>query len=463
MGEKKEVIKHSAAIQIENNITLLQRRAWNVLLAYAYDDLPSEEEHRITIATLARVLEFDSKNEDYLKEALGALITCKVEWNILGKDREIEWGATTLLAQAKISNGVCTYAYSPELRRRLHNPRMYARISLSMQNKFDSKHAQALWELCVDALDEARQYGETTFLPLKKYRAFMGIREDAYPLFKLFNKRVIKYPIEEINRITDFHVAAEFKREGRKVTALKFKVCRIQMLPGQATPKQGTLFPDLADMPLAVHELKAAGLASDEAWRIWQEGFAYVDREKRPHNTGDNPEADFDYYVREKIHLLKRGQAEGKIKNSTGFLREAIKKNYANPEFAAEEKQREAREKTKAARISTQERQRLEEQKTVLVRAREDNVHALCERMVKDSPALLEEASEYVFREHPGFRNAFEPEKALLETYQERPMLWVMVDKYLVGKHPERFASILERYEKQLTALEQRKTAQEAA
>ncbi len=26
---KQEVIKHSAAIQIENNLTLLQRRAWN--------------------------------------------------------------------------------------------------------------------------------------------------------------------------------------------------------------------------------------------------------------------------------------------------------------------------------------------------------------------------------------------------------------------------------------------------
>jgi len=33
---RQEVIKHSAAIQIENNITLLQRRAWNVLLYHAY-------------------------------------------------------------------------------------------------------------------------------------------------------------------------------------------------------------------------------------------------------------------------------------------------------------------------------------------------------------------------------------------------------------------------------------------
>jgi len=37
---KRDVIKHSAAIQIQNNVTLLQRRAWNVLLANAYDELP---------------------------------------------------------------------------------------------------------------------------------------------------------------------------------------------------------------------------------------------------------------------------------------------------------------------------------------------------------------------------------------------------------------------------------------
>jgi hypothetical protein len=40
---KKEVIKHSAAIQISSHITLLQRRMWNVLLANAYDELSTEE------------------------------------------------------------------------------------------------------------------------------------------------------------------------------------------------------------------------------------------------------------------------------------------------------------------------------------------------------------------------------------------------------------------------------------
>ena len=32
MRERREVIKHSAAIYIQSNITLLQRRAWNALL-----------------------------------------------------------------------------------------------------------------------------------------------------------------------------------------------------------------------------------------------------------------------------------------------------------------------------------------------------------------------------------------------------------------------------------------------
>src|SRR5215831_6320567 len=96
MPYKKEVIKHSAAVHIQNNITLLQRRSWNVLLANAYDELPTEEEHHIAVKDLARMLDFDSKNDTYLKEALEALVGCKVKWNVLDKDGEEEWGVTTL-------------------------------------------------------------------------------------------------------------------------------------------------------------------------------------------------------------------------------------------------------------------------------------------------------------------------------------------------------------------------------
>jgi hypothetical protein len=112
-----------------------------------------------------------------------------------------------------------------------------------------------------------------------------------------------------------------YQRTRRKVSALKFKVRRIVPLPHQDA-KQGTLFPELDDMPAVVQALKNAGLASADAWDIWQQGVDYIEASDRP-----EPEA-FDAYIRDKIALLKRRQAQGKVESPTGFLLSAIKHNY---------------------------------------------------------------------------------------------------------------------------------------
>jgi hypothetical protein len=346
--DTQEVVKHSAAIQIQNNITLLQRRAWNVLLANAYDELPTQETHQVKVAELMEKLEFSSKNDEYLKTALKALVGCKVEWNVLDKDNKWEWGVTTLLAEARIKDGVCTYAYGPMLRERLHNPNIYARISLSMQNKFDSKHALALWELCLDFLDKIHNYGETSYVPLRRLRELMGIPETMYPQFKEFNRRVIKEPIEEVNAKTDFQITVEYQRINRQVTAVRFKFRRILQLPTQPT-KQAALFPHQEAMPAVVKALQEAGLATQDAWKIWQDGYEYVESGKRP--TG----SDFETYIQEKIHLLQH-QPEGKIKNKTGFLIDAIRKNYANAEFEQARRVQKSQEQAQERRPSSRKR-----------------------------------------------------------------------------------------------------------
>jgi hypothetical protein len=155
---KKEVIKHSAAIQIQSTVTLLQRKAWNVLLWHAYDELLTEEVHHIPVPELARLLEYNSHNQEYLKETLMVLQGYQMEWNLLDKDDCEEWGVATLLAIVIIKNGICTYGFAPIFRQKLHNPRIYTRIDLSLQNKFGSKYAQALWELCTDYLGSGREY-----------------------------------------------------------------------------------------------------------------------------------------------------------------------------------------------------------------------------------------------------------------------------------------------------------------
>ena len=93
--ERKEFIKASPAIQIQSKMMLLQHRTWNVLLANAYDELPHTDIHSVSMVELAAKLDFNSGNLAYLKETLEALVDCTVKWNILEKDKEVEWGVAS--------------------------------------------------------------------------------------------------------------------------------------------------------------------------------------------------------------------------------------------------------------------------------------------------------------------------------------------------------------------------------
>src|SRR5262252_9605099 len=441
LKDTQEVVKHSAAIHIQNNITLLQRRAWNVLLANAYDALPFEEKHGIHVVDLTKKLEFDSKNDEYLKEALEALVGCKVKWNVLDKDNKWEWGVTILLAYAAIKDGLCTYSYSPPLRERLHNPNIYARISLSMQNKFDSKHALALWELCLDYLDKIHNYGETPFVPLERLRELMGIPETMDPQFKEFNRRVIKEPIEEVNAKTDFQITVEYQRMNRQVTAVRFKFRRILQLPAQPV-KQATLFADMEDMPAVVKALQEAGLATQDAWKIWQDGFEYIEPGKRP-SVGD-----FETYIQEKIHLLQH-QPEGKIKSKTGFLLDAIRKNYANAEF---EQARCAQKSRKQA----QERTALEQEKARLEWEREERWTALYCQVAQEMPTFVEEIAQNLGVEALFLWTCYETERTAMENYQKSVFFAAHVNEKLRQRYPERFTALDQEYAQKVAEIDRK-------
>jgi hypothetical protein len=458
---KQEVIKHSAAIQIENNMTLLQRRAWNALLFHAYNELDKKEEHQISLQYLAHLVGYDSHDMEYLKEASLAMLRCIVQYNVLDKDGSLErWGATALLAQADMQKkkGLFIYAYSPELRRRLHNPEMYARLDLDLQKQFDSKYALALWELCTDYLGSGREYGETPFIPLETFRRLMGIADGMYSMFMRLNEKVIKPAIVEVNRVSDFRVTMDCQRQGRKVTALKFKMRRLVMLP-EPQSEQRTLFPDLEDMPATIKELRDAGLATQDALEIWQQGFSFVDEEVRPSDTGEDVEVAFVRYIREKIHLLKRRQASGKVENSTGFLLQAIRQNYANPEFVQEQK----REASAATQQATREIQKqvkmLEQQKVDLEKACDRELNQLRDHVAAESPDILDRAVAELLTENRGFLFLYKRDKSALENYLSRLSLQAFFHPYLEKQNPAGFEAIRQRYAAQIAAVDAQITA----
>ena len=277
LAEINEVVKASPAIQIQSKISLLQRRTWNVLLANAYSDLLDKDIYTVSMVELSAKLGFNSGNRNYLKKVLKSLVDCTVEWNILGKEKEEEWGVASLLASARIKDGICTYGFAPHLRLKLHNPRIYAKLNLRLQNRFKNQYALVLWEVCFDYFDTDRDQGETPFMPLATFKDMIGLEPDEYPVFGFLNRDVIKPAIKEINNLTDFHVDVEQKRHGRRIAELKFRITKVKQ-----RPVQESLFPDIENLPPIAVELVQAEIDRKVAQQIADEEWNFVASDKLP-------------------------------------------------------------------------------------------------------------------------------------------------------------------------------------
>lgn len=419
--ERDEFIKASPAIQIQSNITHLQRRVWNVLLANAYDELPNKDIHRVSVIELSEKLGFDSNNQESLKETIEALVDHTVKWNILGKDKKEVWGVASLLASAEIENGICTYGFAPHLRLKLYNPRIYTKLNLRLQNQFTHRYALILWELCFDYFDTARDCGETPFIPLEKFRELMGITPDEYPAFKALNQWVIKPAIKEINELTNFWVEVEQKRQGRKIAFLKFHISHLKEVN---TREPAALYPDVEELPAVAIALVHAGVARREAQKIANQEWEAVTAE-----VAMEAYRDFGAYIEEKIGLAK--QAVG-VNNLAGFVIQAIRENYQDPQLQLQLEKRTQKE----------QKAMLEALKSEMLEKRS----ALLRQAVRTDPELLDQAaariqSHYALARLPDYNS-------LQEAYRDGGLITAEINGILAEEFcQDLIAPIEEAYE----------------
>ena len=422
-----EVIKASPAIQIQSKISLLQRRAWNVLLANAYNELPDKDIHTVSVSELAAKLGFDSGNHNYLKEVLESLGDCKVEWNLLSKDNEKEWGFAVLLASADIKDGICTYGFAPHLRLKLYNPRMYTKLNLSMQNQFKSQYALVLWEICFDYYDTKREQGETPFIPLEVFRELMGVESDEYALFKAFNRKVIKVAIEEINNLTEYQVEVEYKRITRKVAELKFHIAKVKQVPIQES-----LFPDIEDLTPVAIELVQADVDRPVALKIASQEWEYVDPDKLP---DPGTYTDFAAYVSEKIEMSL--DVAG-VKNRAGYIIKAIHENYQNNEVR----------KTREIRAEKIKEKALEDLQTEF-NAKRANI---LRQSIHAEPELIEQAAEHITM--PFVLKRLNEYDSVKEAYDESGMVKAQIDQMIIDVFcQEQMAPVIAAFEAEKTKI----------
>ena len=409
LAEINDVIKASPAIQVQSKMSFLQRRAWNVLLANAYNELSNKEIHSVSMVELAAKLSFDSKNDEYLKEILESIADFKVKWNILGKDKKEEWGVAHLLAEVRIRDGICFYQYPHTLRLKLHNPYVYTKLNLRLQNQFSSKYALVLWEICFDYFDTDRGQGETPFISLATFKSLMGLDETDYPVFKVLNRDLIKSAIQEINALTDYHVEVAYKRLGRPVAELKFRITKVKHLPVLES-----VFPDIETLPPVAVELVQSEIDRKVAVNISEQEWDFVAPEKLP---TPGTYADFLLYVAEKIEISLKA-ANGCEEYRGGYIVDAIRENYQDP---AVQKARELR----AEKV----REKALEDLASEFEVKRDNI---LRQTVHADPKLVERAAEriqsYIIRERL-LRHA-----SAIEAYQKGGMVKAEINGILAAE-----------------------------
>ena len=317
--------KHVGAVHVKGQISLLQRKVANVLLLNAYEDLPRADvvEHTIRVRTLADAAGFSSNDTEHLREALEGLVDLKVRWNGLARDGQEEWGVASLLAQAVVKGGTCRYAYAPDLRRKLYNPEIYARINLAVQERFGSGYALALYENCV----RFRKVGTTGWISLDDWRGLLGVEDGQYGEFKYLNRGVLKPAVDEVNLYSDIRIVMETRREDRRVVALKFAVHEnaqllLELRGERSGALGGKMLPDPRELALDPQAVVASHPLVDLQTRLLTFGLSEAQALDTSTEFGaDRIEGNLAYVEAE----LERGRA---VKNVAAFTLAAIRSDY---------------------------------------------------------------------------------------------------------------------------------------
>lgn len=253
----QELKKAVEYVHVAGALSLIERKIINVLLLYAYDDLLTREEHAIPLGLLSRLIGW--KNYEELKEAIRSIKRVELEFDAFTdrQNRNPEWLLTNPLGEVTFTNGVCIYSYGPRLRAKLKNPDVYALINMKLQREFQSSYGLALYENTVRYKD----VGSTGWHTVDEWKGILGLVKkfdqagkelpSAYDAFKVFNARVIKVAVEDVNTHTpNFEVEADYEKRGREVK-------RIRFLLKQKT--QHDMFEGLSD--------DEAVLRQSEAWK----------------------------------------------------------------------------------------------------------------------------------------------------------------------------------------------------
>ena len=224
------------AIKASGNLSEIQQKAWVFLYLRIQTSL-DDKYHYAPLAEISNVL--DIKYDQDLKDALTGLGRTTVEWNASGDDKDTKhWAMSAMLGSAEIKGNVLEYEFTQKMKDLFKANPEFAQLDFPTLVALKGKHALKLWRYC--SMFKNTKTGSTGWKSVQTWRAIFGLKPEMYKEFKNFKQDVIGPAIKEINQKADFKIEAEYKKNGRIITEIRF----LQIRDTKEAPKQINAVPN---------------------------------------------------------------------------------------------------------------------------------------------------------------------------------------------------------------------------
>jgi hypothetical protein len=213
-----------------SKITVLARKAYNVLLYIAQEQGIDRDVFKAPLQSILRGVDFNSNAREIVKQHLRAMVSTTVEWQSPTVGEGEAWNVAGLLAHAKVykqgGENWVEWSFAPNIKHELLDPQRFARLRLDVISQLRRHSGVVLYEICA----RYRDIGLTARQPWPWWRPVLTGSPDSDDSIKqeyrFFKRDVLKVAIAEVNAVTDLDVELIEHKAGRFISDIQFRVSK---------------------------------------------------------------------------------------------------------------------------------------------------------------------------------------------------------------------------------------------
>ena len=313
----KKPVNTLAIVPQSRKITVLGRKAYNVMLSIAQNQGIEKEGYRAPLTEIVSGIDYSSNDSDLIKKHLRSMASTVVEWNSPTTGEGANWTVCTLIAYARIEKkggqNWVEWDYALPLKQELLEPSVFAKLPLGMLSQMHTHAGIALYEICTryKAIGRTSRQNWRWWLPV--LTGHPNSEKLAKTEYRFFKRDSIKPAIAEVCAITDIEIELVEHKAGRSISDLQFLVrpkAQAQ-LPLKSTPKPINLAVIKKAVALGISDDKAEELSGQFGETAMFEGLAAL--EGRVATSFPEPVRDSYRYLKALLTGEQSKQAAGQI------------------------------------------------------------------------------------------------------------------------------------------------------